>query len=68
MSESVKSPVGCREPKRSVVNVGRISMFRLVESPVIPSRTPICGKKPATSRETGDHTTVSFFPRMLRAI
>ena len=43
-------------------------MLRLVDRPVMPSSTPICGRKPATSRFTGDHTTVSFLPRMRRAI
>ena len=41
-------------------------MLRLVDRPVMPSSTPICGRKPATSRRTGDQTTVSFLPRMRR--
>ena len=43
-------------------------MFRLVDRPVMPLSTPIWGRNPATSRETGDQTAVSSLPLILRTI
>jgi len=66
---SVKPPVVVsRLPAWIAVTVGWISRLRLVDRPRNPSSSPICGRNPETSRETGAQTTVSSLPRIDRAI
>ena len=50
------------------VKVGSTSTFRLAESPVKPSMTPICATKPAIRRDTGNITAISSLLEMRRTI
>ena len=56
------------DPYRIAVSVGRISRLRLVDRFVSPSSSPIWVRKPATPRDTGDHTSASSLPKIVRTI
>ena len=56
------------EPSWMPVATGMISRLRLSERFVIPSISPIWGRKPATPREIGAQTTFSSLCRISRTI
>ena len=64
-----KAPLeGSTEPNCTPVATGMISRLRLIERSVIPSSSPIWGRKPDTPREIGAQTAFSSFCRISRTI
>ena len=56
------------EPSWMPVATGMISRLRLIERFVMPSSSPIWGRKPDTPREIGAQTAFSSFCRISRTI